>query len=477
MVEKKENTQLKSLVIVEDEDLLGRSLHEALSTDFEVELFRCAEDALERIKDHSFDLALLDIRLPGMDGVEALSRIKEISPATLVVMMTAFGTMETVVEAVKKGAFTFVKKPFRINEIRHALQLAMKEMLSISEREYLKRSSDQRRGFGEMVGEHQVMVELFDKLRRVAEVSSTTVLIHGESGTGKELVAKAIHRMSPRSEGPFVEINCAALTPELLESELFGHEKGAFTDARQGKQGLFEIASGGSLFLDEVGELPLGLQAKLLKAIEEKKIRRVGGTGLIGVDVRVLAATNRDLAEMVSQGTFREDLLYRINVFPVIVPPLRQRPGDSTLIARYFIDHFNRELGRNVKGLTNDAQEAVKAYQWPGNVRELRNCVERAMILSTGDYLGLEDLGLGSGVPARHGEVTGDVLAVMANVSEEDINFPEEGIDFEGLIGNLEKTLISRALSQTRYNQTKSAKLLGLTREILRYRIKKYELE
>jgi DNA-binding NtrC family response regulator len=498
-----------SLLIIEDEKLLGQSLAEALETDFETRLKHSGEEGIEAFKDNVFDFVLLDIRLPGMDGIETLKKILSFAPLTRVIMMTAYGTMDVVVEAIRAGAYTFIKKPFKISEIRHVLKKTLNECSAALQRDFYKTSSMKRLGFEKMIGQDKSVKGLQDLIKRVARSESTTVLITGESGTGKELVAKALYDNSPRAQGPFVDLNCAALASELLESELFGYEKGAFTDARNAKKGLCEIASGGVLFLDEIGEMPLALQAKLLRFMEEKKFRRIGGTGNISVDVRIIAATNKDLSKEVKKGTFREDLFFRLNVFPLHLPPLRERKGDIPLLADYFLKFFSRDVRHDIKGFQPDALDFLMKSSWPGNVRELRNTIERAMITSAGPMIKASDFMMDffdssrplntdqasdSQISAsdQKPECTGDMnesfrpddisslLSFIQKLDEPDSipgNLPEKGIDFENLIGNLEKVIIKKAMDQTKFNQSKSSRLLGLSREMLRYRIKKYNLE
>lgn len=480
------------LLIIEDEKLLGESLAEAMETDFNTQLCGSGEDGLEAFKEISFDFVLLDIRLPGMDGLEVLDKILELSPLTRVIMMTAYGTMDVVVEAVKKGAHTFIKKPFKISEIRHVLKKTLQECSATLQRDFYKSRSEDRLGFNQMIGQEENIIRLQNIIKKVALSDNTTVLITGESGTGKELVAKALYEKSSRADGPFVDLNCASLASELLESELFGYEKGAFTDARSAKKGLCEIASRGVLFLDEIGEMPLGLQAKLLRFLEERKFRRIGGTGNISVDVRIVAATNKDLSLEVKKGTFREDLYFRLNVFPLHIPPLRERKSDIPLLAEYFLKFFSKNVRHDIKGFDPLAIELLMNSSWPGNVRELRNTIERAMITTSGPLIKPEDFMMdffgfhnnsGSNLN-QTGSVTLDsmesLLNGMSNLGDpSSVNgsIPDDGIDFEKLIGNIEKVIVQKAMEQTKFNQSKSSRLLGLSREMLRYRIKKYSLE
>ena len=385
-----------------------------------------------------------------------LRRVKERTPDTLVILMTAFSTVENAVEAMKLGAFHYVNKPFNLDEVALLVEKALETSQLRREVRALRSSQGLEYGFDAIIGSSPAMQQVKVLLGRVAASRASTVLLTGETGTGKDLAAKAIHYNSDRAIRPFVNITCSALPEQLLESELFGHERGAFTDARQQKRGLFETADGGTVFLDEIGEMTSGLQAKLLRFLEEKAFKRVGGLADIRVDVRVIAATNRNLDEEVRSGKFREDLFYRLQVMPVLLPPLRERRGDVPLLTSYYVDRFNREFRKHVKGLAPAAARLADQYQWPGNVRELRNAIERAMLLADRDWLEAEDF-----------------TTLTRTVTPTQFKLPPEGVNLE----ELERQLLLQALDRAGGNQTQAAHLLGINRDQVRYRIEKFGLQ
>jgi len=448
-----------SVLVVDDEDLIRWSLRARLEEDgYDVAEAPDGAAALERVS-AGVDLVLLDFRLPDIDGLELLRRIKESDPDTVVVLMTAHSTVQNAVEAIKSGAFHYVIKPFEMDEMMALVERALETTRLRREVRELRALQSEPFSLDRIIGESPPMRAVKALLKKIAGTPASTVLLGGESGTGKDLASRSLHYSSDRAAGPFMHITCTALPESLLESELFGHEKGAFTDARQQKRGLFERAHRGTVYLDEIGDMTPALQAKLLRFLEEKAFKRVGGADDIRVDVRVIAATNRDLEEAMRKGAFREDLYYRLNVLPVVMPPLRERTGDVPLLARYFVDAFNREFRKNVSGLSAEVLRLLGSYSWPGNVRELKNAVERAVLLAEGDQLGPEDfLVLGTRTTRTGAQVA--------------FRLPAPGVD----IHELERSLVEQALERTEGNQTRAGQLLGLNRDQIRYRVEKFKL-
>src|SRR5262245_2823332 len=397
---------------------------------------------------------MLDFKLPDKDGLHVLRAIKEQSPETLVILMTAFSTVENAVEAMKLGAYHYINKPFNLDEVTLLVEKALETSALRREVRTLRSTQSRDYGIDAIIGASPAMQSVKALVARIATSPASTVLLTGETGTGKDLAAKAIHFASARATRPFVNITCSALPEQLLESELFGHERGAFTDARQQKRGLFETADGGTVFLDEIGEMTPGLQAKLLRFLEEKTFKRVGGLADIRVDVRVVAATNRDLEREVKAGKFREDLFYRLQVMPIALPSVRERRGDVALLARYFIDQFNREFRKRVRGLSQSATTVLEQYKWPGNVREMKNAIERAMLLSDREFLEPHD------------------FTLTRTVSPTEFRLPAEGVNLE----EVERQLLVQALERAGGNQTHAAQLLGINRDQVRYRIEKFGL-
>jgi two-component system response regulator AtoC len=444
-----------TLLIVDDEELVRWSLRERFTRDgYTVLETGTAAGAIEKITP-AVDLVLLDYRLPDGDGLNLLRQIKELSPDTLVILMTAFSTVENAVAAMKHGAYHYLNKPFNLDDVSAIVDKALETSRLRREVRMLRGTQSRECGFDAIIGASPAMLAAKSLLERIAGSPATTVLLTGETGTGKDLAAKAIHYNSERASKPFVNITCSALPEQLLESELFGHERGAFTDARQQKRGLLETADGGTVFLDEIGEMTPGLQAKLLRFLEERTFKRVGGLSDIRVDVRVVAATNRDLEDEVRAGKFREDLFYRLQVMPIRLPPLRERVGDIRLLVGHYIDRYNREFRKHVRGLQPAAQALLDQYRWPGNVRELRNAIERAMLLADNGLLGVEDFA---------------TLSRTATMSI--FRLPPEGVDLE----TVERQLLVQALQRAGGNQTHAGHLLGINRDQVRYRIEKFGL-
>jgi two-component system, NtrC family, response regulator AtoC len=445
-----------TILVVDDEALIRWSLKERLTSEgYTVLEAETGHAALEKL-DEGVDLVLLDYRLPDTDGVSVLRKIKQTDQDIPVILLTAFASVNTAVEAMKIGAYHFANKPFNLDEVAAMVERALEATHLRREVRQYRTTAARPYSLQRLVGDSAAMQALRSLVGRIAASPASTVLLTGESGTGKDLVAKIVHYASARASRPFMNITCSALPEQLLESELFGHERGAFTDARLQKKGLLETADGGTVFLDEVGEMTPGLQAKLLRFLEEKSFKRLGGAHDIRVDVRVIAATNRDLDEEVGKHHFRADLFFRLNVLPIDIPSLRSRPEDVPLLVEYFVDGFNTEFRKRVRGATPAAHDLLRGYGWPGNVRELRNVIERAMLLSDGDWLDAHDF----------------TLSPVPSGGAEEFGLPAAGVDLE----ELERSLVIQALKRSRGNQTRAGTFLGLNRDQIRYRIEKFGL-
>ena len=466
------------ILIADDEDGLRWVLEKGLKqAGYRVLAVKDGESALQEVEAEPFDLILLDIRMPGVDGLTLLAKIREARPDTLVVIMTAHGTMETAIQAMQRGAYDYLAKPFDMDEVLLLAERALSVRRLSQEVSRLKTGLQEVWEFGALVGRHPRMQEVYKTIGRVA-ASDVTVLLRGESGTGKELVARAIHHYSRRAGRPFVAVSGAAIPGTLLETELFGHERGAFTDAKERKLGRLELAHGGTLYLDEVGDMPLDLQAKLLRALQERVFERVGGHDLVRVDLRVLAATNRDLEAMMGEGRFREDLFYRLNVVTLTLPPLRERREDIPLLADHFLAKYAGDLGE--RALAPEALDRLVGYDWPGNVRELENVVQRAMVMARAGIILPEHLPIGP-VSAR-ATVTADTS--LEEVIERKLAECVRGLGarpganlYELIISLVEKPLLRAVLSETAGNQVRAAALLGINRNTLRKKLKEHGID
>ena len=442
-----------NILIVDDEEIVRESLASWLEEDgYEVKVAENAARALERLPEKEWNLAMVDLKMPGMDGIELMDEIRKVKPETIVIIMTAYATVDTAVQAMKKGAYDYIVKPFNPEDLSMTIRKIIEHQKLLKENIYLRKELKKQYRLHDLVSKNHKMIEIFDLVKTVAK-SNSTVLVQGESGTGKELLSRAIHMESPRKDAPFVTVSCASLTESLLESELFGYEKGAFTGADQARSGKIELAKDGTLFLDEIGDISLKLQMDLLRVLEEKEFRRVGGTQLIPVNSRIIAATNRDLTKAIEEEKFREDLYYRLNVISVYLPPLRDRKEDVPLLVDHFLERFNIEMGKNVEGVAESAMRMLMDYSWPGNARELRNVIERAMVVTKGRMILEVDLSLpktpGVSLPNNRGKSLSD----------------------------MEKEHIRQVLLDNRWNIIRSAQVLGIDRVTLYNKIRKYELK
>jgi len=453
------------ILVVDDEESIREFLEIMLKKEgYEVTTAEDGARAKDILSKKSFDMIISDLQMPNMTGIELLKHVKESYPETVFMLITAFGTTETAVEAMKMGAYDYVTKPFKIDEVRMNVANALRAQNLEVEVRSLKKELVREYSFQNMVGNSQAMHSIFDLIKRVSQ-APTNILVTGESGTGKEVIAKAIHYNGPLKDRPFVTINCGAIPENLMESEMFGHKKGSFTGAITDKAGLFEVANGGTLFLDEVGELPLSIQVKLLRAIQERIIRRVGATDDMKVDVRIIAATNRNLEDMVAKGTFRQDLFYRLNVINIKSPALRDRAEDIPLLAQHFLKKYNDRLGKNISSISTEAMDILKKYNYPGNVRELENMIERTVALEAGSTILPESL------PPMVNTPTGRKMA-----SSQEIEIGDDGLDLDKVIGQIEKEILVKAIHAAGGIKKKAAKLLKISFRSMRYRIEKYNL-
>ena len=452
------------VLIIDDEKTIRWSLGEALrNLGYDVAVAENGKSGIKSFREDQADVVILDLKLPDASGIEVLKTLRTEDGELPVIMMTAYGEVETAVEAIKNGAYDFLLKPFQLEKMKISVRHALENRSLRSTLDGIRKKNRETYDFKNFLGKSEVMQQVFETVRKIGESRASTILIQGESGTGKELVARAIHAASEGGqERPFLEINCAALPETLLESELFGHEKGAFTDAKQRKKGLFELAEGGTIFLDEIGEMGVTLQSRLLRVLENKTFRRVGGVKDLKVNTRIIAATNRDLRQAIKNGEFRNDLYYRLQVIPIRLPPLRERKEDIPLLVNHFIAIFNREFKKSVKKAGAGVLEIMQAYLWPGNVRELKNMIERAILLDAEEELLPEHL------PAE----------VSGACAQEQREVPGETIDIQPMsIRDMERILIKKALDETGGNKSRAARILGISRQTLREKTRLYGIE
>lgn len=454
----------KRILVVDDEASMRRMLEILFSQEkYEVECAKSAEEALSALDKAPFDLVLSDVRMPGLSGLDLLRRLKEEDSSADVILMTAYASTESAIKALKLGAFDYVTKPFQVDELMNIVRHSFEKKTLLEENLRLRRELARRNQYGEIIGGAPSMKELYALIDRIASTTSN-VLIEGESGSGKELIAKTLHQKSTRARNPFVPVNCGALPETLLESELFGHVKGAFTGAHTAKKGLMESAGGGTLFLDEIGEMSQPMQVKLLRALQDRKIRPVGGNEERSIDIRIITATNRELKQLVKEKVFREDLYYRINVISILVPPLRDRVEDIPLLAHHFMEKYGRILGKPVPKLTNEALKTLEAYKWPGNVRQLENVIERAMTLITGDSL---DVSL----------LTDEIRQVRTLNSGYNLTIPESGFSLNDTVEDLRAAYVKKAIDLENGVMSRAAVRLGISFRSIRYLVKKYRLK
>lgn len=457
------------IIVIDDEPVIGKSCRRILErAGHAVETTTNSIQALERIRQETFDVAIVDLKMPEIDGLELLQRIKQEHPEIMVIMITAYSTVDTAVKAIKMGAFDYVPKPFTPDELEITVKKALDKKSLLFENRYLRNQLRERHRFNNMIGKSRKIQEVYKIMERVAPTDST-VLIYGKSGTGKELVAKAIHYNSPRKGKPFISVDCGALSESLLESELFGHVKGSFTDATVTKPGLFEVASGGTFFLDEVSNISLAIQAKLLRVLQEREFKPVGGTKWKKVDIRLITATNRDLKELIKEGSFREDLFYRLNIVPILLPPLRERREDIPLLTFHFLQKYNRDRNRKIKTVSSQTMRLLINYSWPGNVRELENVIERAMVMNETDTICSEYL------PSNIGKREPAAEVVVPKGWQEVRKVKRELT--KKLVAQIEERFVLKTLERNHWNVTKSAKDAGMQRPNFQALMRKHNIK
>jgi DNA-binding NtrC family response regulator len=455
------------ILVVDDDAVIREGLKRILDgQDCLVESYANGYLAVERMGESPFDLVITDLKMPGMNGLEVLKHLKALQPEVPIIMITGYSTVDTAVEAMKNGAVDYIAKPFSSEDIIEKVRSALEQKVVLIDDIYLRKELRDFHGFDLFVGESREMEKVYRRILQVAPTDST-VLVTGESGTGKELVARAIHKNSPRREFPFVAVDCTSLVENLLESELFGHVKGSFTGAIQTKSGLFKVADGGTLFLDEVANISLTTQAKLLRVLQEREVTPIGGTQPIPINIRLVAATNRNLRQLVAEGKFRDDLFFRLNIIPVELPPLRERKGDLRLLTGHFIKEFSEEIGKEIKGLAPDALELLENYSFPGNVRELENLIERAVVLSEGEFLQREDLELQVPDSAPGGSAVGHVPQSLEELKEKKRHLRERAVE------SLERAFVLDALKRNNWNVTRAAEEVGMLRPNFQALLKK----
>ena len=457
---------MANILVVDDENSMREFLEIMLNKEgYQVATAAGGGEAIDLLKKSDFDLVITDIRMKEIDGLEVLKKCKELHPNTIVILISAYASTSTAVEAMKWGAYDYLPKPFKVREIKAVIRDALETAEAQESQEMEVRDGTARINYHGIVGESPEIKKILELLPRIAAATSN-VLITGESGTGKELIAKAIHRESPRNDGPFVTVNCGSVPETLMESELFGHKKGSFTGATATRSGLFEAAHGGTLFLDEIAELSPPVQVKLLRAVQEKTFKMVGGSEEISVDVRIISATNRDLERDVMEGQFREDLYYRLNVINIHMPPLRERSDEIPLLAHHFLEKYSKEMDKDIRKISSFALDILKSYNFPGNIRELENIIERSVALESSNIVLPDSLTLSSFKQTQ----------VRPKVETVSLTLPQEGIDLDNVLGNLEQDLLQQALDRTRGAKQKAAELLSISFRSFRYRLAKYGL-